>query len=298
MSGTDISHEAAVDTPAPGTAARTPADDPVPGGRTGRNLRTVRVLWHREVIRFARNRLRIVMGLVTPLMFLLILGTGLNSAMDTGAQSDRDFRAFLFPGVMLMAVQAPAMAVGASIVWDRQAGFLRQMLVAPVRRGAILVGICLGGATTGAAYGLLVLVLAGVVGIPYEPGLLLALLQLALLGFAFTSLGVLVATAIKRPDTFQIVVGLCFMPLLFLSGAVFPPGGLPGWLGVLVTGNPLTYGVDALRRTLPGDVDLGNEAQGPQWAGWAPPVVLEVGIIALLATLALAVATRQFSRNE
>ncbi|GGO87601.1 ABC transporter permease [Wenjunlia tyrosinilytica] len=293
---------AAVDTAAPTT---TPEPVPPPEETAGRgalaaDLRAVRVLWQREVIRFGRNRLRVAMSAVTPLMFLLILGTGLNSALSSQQDSLRDFRAFLFPGVLLMAVQAPAVAAGASIVWDRQAGFLRQMLVAPVRRSPLLTGTCLGGATAGVGYGLPILCLGGMVGIPYRPELVLALMELGLIAFAFTALGVLVAVCAKRPETFQVVVGLCMMPLLFLSGAVFPAGGLPGWLGTAVMANPLTYAVDALRRTLPGAgvSGLGTRAASPEWWGWTPPVALEVGLIAALAMAALAVATYRFSHSE
>ncbi|TDV49668.1 ABC transporter permease [Actinophytocola oryzae] len=269
----------------PGTAELTAGE--------GRTLRAVKVMWQREWIRFSRNKVRILMGMITPMMFLLILGTGLN-----GTVGGADYRAYLFPGVLLMAVQSPAMAVGISIVWDRQSGFLRQMLVAPVRRGALLGGLCLGGATTGAVYGLLVLLVAGYAGIPYGPELLLGLLEVALVAFAFTAIGVLAAVRIRRIDTFQIVVGIAVMPMLFLSGAMFPVGGLPTWLGAAVLANPLTYGVDALRRTLPGDLDLGGLAVGPRWWGWAPPVLLEVGIVALIAAVALMAATRRFARAD
>ncbi|RLL69809.1 ABC transporter permease [Streptomyces sp. Z26] len=263
----------------------------------GRDLRTMRVLWHRETLRFGRNKLRIAMGMVTPLMFLLVLGTGLNSTMSE--DSLRDFRAFLFPGVVLMSVQAPAIAVGASIVWDRRSGFLRQMLVAPVRRSAILVGTCLGGATSGVVYGVLVLLLGPVADVPYHPGLLLVLLQVGLVAFAFTALGVAAAVCIRRPETFQVAVSLCMMPLFFLSGAMFPADGLPGWLGTVVRVNPLTYAVDALRRTMPGDgAAVAGGPSGPRWGSWTPPVAVEIGLIAVLAVLALAVATRRFSRVE
>ncbi len=269
-------------------------------GRLGTDLRAVRVLWQREVIRFGRNRLRIAMSVIMPMMFLLVFGTGLNAAVPTEPGALGDFRAFFFPGVLLMAVQAPAMAAGASIVWDRQAGFLRQLLVAPVRRAPLLTGTCLGGATAGLGYALPVLSLGGLVGIPYRPELGLVLAELALIAFAFTSLGVLVAVCAKRPETFQIVLGLCMMPLLFLSGAVFPASGLPGWLGTVVGLNPLTYAVDALRRTLPGEgvAGLGDRAAGPQWGDWTPPVAAELGCVAALAALALTVATYRFARGD
>ncbi|MFJ9909853.1 ABC transporter permease [Streptomyces sp. NPDC101152] len=273
-----------------------------PGGRAhhAADLRAVRVLWQREVIRFARNRLRVAMSVVMPMVFLMIFGTGLNSALPAQQSAFRDFRAFLFPGVLLMAVQAPAMAAGASVVWDRQAGFLRRMLVAPVRRSPLLTGTCLGGATAGACYAVPILCLSGIVGIPYRPELVLVLLELALIAFAFTALGVLVAVCARRPETFQVVIGLCMMPLLFLSGAVFPAAGLPGWLGTAVRLNPLTYAVDALRRTLPGDgvAQLGSRGAGPQWWGWTPPVSLETGFVAAVAVVALSVATYRFARSE
>lgn len=303
MTGTGVRREAgaagAITAPDTGAA---PGAGPGTSGRRERmagDLRTIRVLWQREMIRLGRNRLRILMGVVTPLMFLLILGTGLTSAAGGQAEGFRQFRTYLFPGVLLMAVQAPAMAAGVSIVWDRQAGFLRQILAAPVRRSAVLTGICLSGATSGAVYGALVLLVAGTAGIPYSPRLILVLLELTLIAAAFTAMGVLAAVCIRRIETFQVVVSLCMMPLLFLSGAVFPANGLPGWLGTAVRVNPLTYAVDALRNTLPGPrVDLGGMSAGPQWWGWTPPVILETGVIALLVLGTMVAATRRFSRAD
>ncbi|WP_305783671.1 ABC transporter permease [Symbioplanes lichenis] len=138
------------------------------------------------------------------------------------------------------------------------------------------------------------LTLAPFAGSGYRPGLLLALPVLMLLAFGFTALGVLIAVCIRRPEAFQIVAGLCLMPLLFLSGAVLPAQGLPGWLSGAVLANPLTYGVDALRRTLPGDA----EVVSPAWAGWVPPVAVEIAVLGLLAVLALGVATARFARPE
>lgn len=300
MTRTEVDDGAPATGGAPTYEKALPVHLPGPGsdsGRLARDARTAAVLWRRETIRFSRNKLRVAMGLVTPLMFLLVLGTGLSSTMSD--DNLRNFRAFLFPGVLLMSVQAPAIAVGASIVWDRRSGFLRQMLVAPVRRSAILVGTCLGGATSGAVYGTFVLLLAPVADVPYDLELLVALLELATVSFAFTSLGVAAAVCIRRPETFQVAVSLCMMPLFFLSGAMFPAEGLPGWLGYAVKANPLTYAVDALRRTMPGDgVTMGDRSASPEWWGWTPPVLLEVGLVAGLAALALTVATRRFSKVE
>ncbi|WP_238014372.1 ABC transporter permease [Dactylosporangium sp. AC04546] len=259
-----------------------------------RDLHAVGLLWRREVIRFRRNWAQIVLGLMTPLMFLFILGTGI----DAAARSDGGggYQAFLFPGVLLMAVQAPAVTVGASIVWDRQAGLLRQMLVAPVRRGALVVGICLGGATTGTLYGVAMLAFAGLAGVPYDPWrMTAAMLEVALTALAFAALAVWAAVSLRRPETFQMVVTVAMMPLLFLSGAMFPASGLPGWLGAAVLANPLTYAVDAVRRTLSSGF---GDATSPRWFGAVPPVAVEVGLIALIALLALTLAARRFARAE
>ncbi|WP_093907515.1 ABC transporter permease [Streptomyces sp. cf386] len=273
-------------------------DEPGVGGALVGELRTVRILWRREMARFLRNRARLVMGLVAPLLFLFVLGNGIGSAGgDLG-----HYQAFLFPGTLLMVVQGPAVAVGTVIMWDRQSGFLRQMLVAPVRRGAILAGICLGGATTGALYALPVLALAALMGLPYHPRLLLVLAEITLLAFALTALGVSAAVCIRRPETFQIVSGLAMAPAVLLSGALFPVGGLPSWLGLAVTANPLSYGVAALRRTMPdpatGAVTPSWFHAGPEWWGWTPPVLLDLALVVVPSLLLLTLAARRFARID
>jgi ABC-2 type transport system permease protein len=255
------------------------------------------MLWHREVIRLTRNRMRIVMGLVTPLMFIVVLGTGIESVGGTAVVMEH-YRTFLFPGMLMMAVQSPAMGVGISIVWDRQSGFLRQTLAAPVRRFSLLVGLCLGGATAGALYGFLVLLVAPYAGMSYSPRLLLGLGVVVLIAFTFTSLGILAAVTIRSVDTFEVVVSLSLTPLLFLSGAVFPPNGLPGWLGTVVLVNPMTYAIDATRRVLPGDFFLDGMSQSPRLWGWTPPVWAELLMVLSLALVTLAAATRKFSKAQ
>lgn len=298
MSSATTSHSPADSLPGPATA-QAAAGDVEHRRRAGpflTDLRTVRILWRREVVRFLRNRARLVMGLAAPLLFLFVLGNGIGSA--GGALGH--YQAFLFPGTLLMVVQGPAVAVGSVIMWDRQSGFLRQMLVAPVRRGAVLAGICLGGATTGALYALPVLALAGPMGLPYHPRLLLLLGEITLLAFALTALGVSAAVCIRRPETFQIVSGLAMAPAMLLSGALFPVGGLPSWLGIAVKANPLTYGVDALRRTMPAPTTDAPTPSwfhtGPEWWAWTPPVPLELGFVVVPSLLLLALAGRRFAR--
>ncbi|AJE44473.1 ABC transporter permease [Streptomyces nodosus] len=262
-------------------------------------LRPCLLLWRREMIRLRHNPVRLAMGLVTPLLFLVVLGTGLDAASgNLGKAQLNDYRAFLFPGVLVMSVQAPAIAVGISLVWDRRLGVLRQMLVAPFPRSSVVLGLALGGATTGAIYGLLVLSVGGIASIRYTPVLLVVMVEVLLISLLFTSLGLLAAVTIRQVDTFQVVVNLSLMPLMFFSGAMFPPNGLPGWLAVVVKLNPLTYGIDAVRRTLPGPDVLSSEQTRLLVGGWHPPVVAELGLLAAIVALALGVATYRFSSSK
>ncbi|MFF7136934.1 ABC transporter permease [Streptomyces sp. NPDC008196] len=276
-----------------GTASTPPAE------RSRHPARPVVLLWRREMIRLRHNPVRLAMGLVTPLLFLVVLGTGLDAASSSlGKAQLNDYRAYLFPGTLVMSVQAPAIAVGISLVWDRRLGVLRQMLVAPFPRAAIIFGLALGGATTGAVYGLMVLSVGGIANIRYTPMLLVVLLELLLVSLMFTSLGLLAAVTIRQVDTFQVAVNLSLMPLMFFSGAMFPPNGLPGWLDTVVKLNPLTYGVDAVRRTLPGPDVLTSEQTRLMLGGWHPPVVAELGMMAALTALALGFAGYRFSRTS
>jgi len=177
---------------------------------------------------------------------------------------------------------------------------MREMLVAPVRRGAILLGKCLGGTTAGLFQGLVVLCVAGFVGIPYSASLVLTILgELAIVSFAITALGLLVAVRIRAIQSFMALVQMLLMPLFFLSGALFPVSGLPGWLAVLTRLDPLTYAVDPLRRAVLAHVGggLGAAVAGVTWFGWTVPVPLELAVVALSAVAALAIAVTQFGRD-
>lgn len=290
MSGTDtVATAGSVTTSAPDRPA-TPRE---------RAVRPVLLLWRREMIRLRRNPLRLAMGLVTPLLFLVVLGTGLDAASSTlGKAHLNDYRAYLFPGTVIMAVQSPAIAVGISLVWDRRLGVLRQMLVAPFPRSRIVLGLALAGATTGTIYGLMVLAVGGIAGIAYTPVLLVVLVEILVISLMFTSLGLFAAVTIRQVDTFQIAVNLSLMPLMFFSGAMFPPNGLPGWLNTVVKLNPLTYAVDALRRTLPGPDILRSDQTRLLVLGWQPPVAVELGLVAAIIAGTLGLATYRFARGS
>jgi ABC-2 type transport system permease protein len=210
----------------------------------------------------------------------------------------------MFPGVLCVAVLFTAMISAASLVWDRELGFLREMMVAPVSRTSIVVGKCLGGATIAASQGVIVLALAGLVGVPYDPLLLLgALGMLVLLAFTVSAFGVLVAVSIKQAQTFTWVMQMAVFPMFFLSGALYPVAGLPGWLEVLTKINPLTYAVDPMRHLVFSHLDVSDKAQqtlnpGVTWWGWQLPPLFEAGMVLLLGLAMLGVATWKFSRTE
>jgi ABC-2 type transport system permease protein len=266
-------------------------------------LRAVKVVWEREVIRFATDRMRMVTLLIQPLLFLFVLGTGLQAFSDA-ATDGADLKTFIFPGILCMVLLYSALFSAASIVMDREFGFLREMLVAPVRRSSIVVGMCLGGATIATLQGLIVLALAPLAGVPYDPVLLLGLFGLMLLlAFTVTASAVLAATRIKQLQAFTAVMQMLVMPLFFLSGALFPLAGLPTWLHVLNRLDPLTYAVDPMRRLVFDHVEVSESARqtldpGVTWFGWHVPALLEVGIVLLMGLVMLALAIRQFSRTE
>src|SRR3954471_14460824 len=139
-----------------------------PEGGLRHDLRGVRVVWQREMIRFSRDRLRMVTSLIQPVLFLFVLGTGLSTITSGSSSQNVNLRTFMYPGALAMAVLFTAMFSAASIVWDREFGFLREMLVAPIARWSIVVGKCLGGATTAALQGVIILAFAGLVGVPYS----------------------------------------------------------------------------------------------------------------------------------
>jgi ABC-2 type transport system permease protein len=270
----------------------------VPPRSLRNDLRAVKIVWHRDVLRFFRDKPRIVTALLQPLLYLFVLGTGLSSV--AGGGSGPGLRAFLFPGVMAMAVLFTCFFSAGSLVWDREFGFMREMMVAPVRRAAIVVGKCLGGATAGMFQGVVLLSIAGLVGVRYDPIMIVELLaELALLSFSLTAFAVLIAARIKSMQAFMALVQMLLMPLFFLSGALFPLTGLPGWLTVLTRLDPLTYAVDPMRRTVLAHVAGVHRAPpGATWGSYVVPTWLELVVVAGFALLSLAGAVWQFDRDE
>ena len=266
-------------------------------------LRAIKIVWQRELVRFRADRLRIVTSLVQPLLFLFVLGAGLNQ-LSAASTHGVDLKTFIYPGILCISVMFTAMFSAASIVWDREFGFLREMMVAPVRRSSIIIGKCLGGATVAGFQGVIVIALAGAVHVPYDPALLLGIFALQLLlAFSITAFGVMVAVRIKQMQSFMGVMQMVVMPMFFLSGALYPVANLPAWLAVLNRLDPLTYAVDPMRRLVFNHLDISAAASraldpGVTWWGWRLPGLLEAGVVLALGLAMLGIAIWEFNATE
>jgi ABC-2 type transport system permease protein len=265
-------------------------------------LRATWVVTRRELLRFKQDKARMVTMLLQPLLFIFVMGTGLGSIVDTGGSTD--FRTFLFPGVLATSVLFTAAFAGISLVWDREFGFLREMMVAPISRGSIIWGKCLGGAVVATGQSLVLLALMGTVGIPYAPTLILALIGCLFLGaLLLTALGVLLSTRIKTIQAAMPVSQLLIMPMMFLSGSLFPITNLPDWLAVLTRLNPLTYVVQPMRHLVLQHVSL-TEAEQQRlvpvltWFGWPVPVGVQLLGVAVITLMMITLAARIFRTTE
>ena len=266
-------------------------------------LRAIYIIWYRDLLRFWRDRARIVASLAQPLLFLLIFGTGLSSAIAASGQATGpvDYIQFMFPGIIGMAVLFAAVFGAMSIVWDREFGFLKEVLVAPIDRSAVAIGKSLGGATQAMIQGLILLVLAPLVGVKLTIESVLLLVPFVfLLAFALSAMGVALASRMKSMQGFQIVMNFLMMPMFFLSGALFPLANLPAWLTVLTRLNPATYGIDPIRRiVLAPTLPPGTSDQfGLTIMGQIVPMWFEALVLVGFGIAMLAVAMRNFRHRD
>jgi ABC-2 type transport system permease protein len=210
----------------------------------------VYILWLREVKKYLRSRPQIIASLGQPLMYLLALGFGLGPLFEKSGMGSS--LQFIAPGVIGMAVLFMSIFSGVGLLWDRQFGFLKETLVAPVPRIQIMAGRTLGGATIALIQGTLVLTVCLIAGFrPVDLTMLpLAFLFMALIAVVFAALGTAIGSALRDMQGFQMAMNFLIMPIFFLSGAIFPLAGLPTALSVLTAIDPLTYGIDGLRGAL------------------------------------------------
>ena len=208
------------------------------------------ILWLRQLKRYFRSKARVIGSLGQPILFLIALGFGFGPIFQQAGGGN--YIQFLTPGIIAMSILFIAIFSGIEIIWDKQFGFLKEMLVAPVSRFQIMIGRTLGGATVATLQGIIVLLLSFIVG--FRPGniimLPLGFLFMFLIAILFTALGTAIASVLEDMQGFQLIMNFLVMPLFFLSGALFPLQGLPKMIGVVASIDPLSYGVDGLRGTL------------------------------------------------
>ncbi|MCL5985747.1 MAG: ABC transporter permease [Actinobacteria bacterium] len=217
-----------------------------------RNLKGIYVIWLRDIKRFFRDRTRIIGAIGQPALYLFVLGTGISTALQPMTGSG-GYIGFLFPGIVGMTILFTSTFSALSIIWDREFGFFKEVMVAPISRTAIALGKALGGTTQSMIQGTIMLVFTPFLDIRITFGSLLFLwMMMFLTSFAMTSFGILLASKMKSIQGFQMISNFLLMPMFFLSGSFFPLKNLPTWMDWLVKVNPLSYGVDGIRYILLG----------------------------------------------
>jgi ABC-2 type transport system permease protein len=208
-------------------------------------------LWLREIVRFYRQKARVVGVIASPLLFWFVLGSGFAHSFHSGGAGPDQYMGYFFPGAVVMIVLFTAIFSMMSLIQDRNEGFLLSVLAAPVSRSAIVLGKVLGGATLAAIQGIVFLVFTPLIGVhPSPAAIAVSIAAIVMISFELTALGFAIAWPMDSPQAFHAIVNLILLPLWMLSGALFPAAGASGWLRILMRLNPLTYGVDALRNAL------------------------------------------------
>ncbi len=268
-----------------------------------RALTEIYIIWYREILRFWHNKLRIISSLAMPFFWLVMFGSGMRGAFQLfGAQGSFDFIYFLFPGVVGMTVLTTSVFSSISVVRDREFGLFKEILAAPVSRASITLGKILGGATTTVLQGCLMLILAPLVGIRLEVGMVLALVPtIFLVAFTLASMGMAIASRLRSTEGFQMVMSFFMMPMFFLSGALFPLTNVPRWMEVLSKINPASYGVDLIRQVVFRFLSLPPlvlDSFRLTLFGVRIGVVEDLVIVSAFATLFVLLGVWSFSRAE
>jgi ABC-2 type transport system permease protein len=246
-------------------------------------MNKIYILWLRQLKRYVRTRSRIVGALTQPLLYLVALGYGFGSVYRQAGQGS--YLHFLAPGVIGMSIIFTAIFSGMEVIWDRQFGFLKETLVAPMSRLNIMLGRTLGGATVATIQGMIVMMISLLFGFRPDPWAVLAVLPyMFIVALMFTALGTAIASKISDMQGFQMVINFLVMPMYFLSGSLYPLTGLPTGLAIVASLNPLTYGIDAFRTLLIGQGHYG--------------LPLDTAVLSGLTLLFLFAGSRFFSRLE
>jgi ABC-2 type transport system permease protein len=262
------------------------------------------VLWRRDLLHYWRNRVRAVVGLTMPMIWLFVFGGGMSASFSRGAENFSQlgvaYTQFIFPGVIAMSLIFNAIFSALDTVKDKEFGFLKEILVAPVPRSTIVFGRSLGAASTAAIQAILILLFAPFVGVNLSAVTILALIPtIWIVALSLAAIGILLAAAFDNQEGFQFVVNFVNMPMFFLSGALFPLAQLPGWMEVLVRLNPASYAVDALRRIVLHGQHL-PDAVIDQLSftvfGQSLSITADVVVLLVFSGILIVIAAQRFSR--
>lgn len=242
-------------------------------------------MWLRDMTKFWRSKSRMIGALITPLTFMFFLGPGLISGFRSidGGLIDMSFFA---PGLISMSVLFASLFSGVSIIWERELGILKEILITPANRFYLALGKAVGGVTIAIIQGILIMIVITFIGVNYNSfiGILASIGIMFITGIGFIGLGIILASKIDSHEGFQVIMSFLTMPLILLSGAFFPITDLPSWMDSLVYINPLTYGVEALRMSL-----LGNSSI---------PILYSISVMTLFAVITLTIAGESFGKMK
>ena len=269
-------------------------------------IRGTWVIAYRELLRFFTERTRMFSSFLMPLVFLAIFGAGFSRIVGNVAPGV-DFIQFVYPGIIAQTVLQSSIMSGISIVWDREFGFLKEILVAPIGRSGIVLGKAAGSAVIAIMQGLIMLILAPLVGVSLTPLTVLMLIPvLVLIAISLSGLGVLIASRMRSQQSFQIVMQIVIFPLMFLSGIFFPVNNVPTWMMIISKLNPVTYGVDAIRQiilgphitTTDGITGLPENPIGVTVFGHTMTVGEDILVVVGVGVILMALAIWSFNRQD
>lgn len=250
-------------------------------------------IWLREMIRYIRSKSRIISSLAMPIIWLALLGTAIGGMVRDSPflPSGMNYVQYIAPGIIGMTILFTSIFSGISVIFDREFGFLKEILVAPVSRLSIVLGKAFGGTTTAMIQGMIMFFLAILLGVNFTSefgfgiGFVIAVVFMLLIGLSFVSLGIAFASKIESMEGFQMIMSFLIMPMFFLSGALYPIDTLPDWLKILTYIDPLTYGIDGLRGAI----------QGTSVAHF--PILLNFGVLSLFCLFTLLLSSYLFKRS-
>ena len=268
-------------------------------------------IWQRDVIKFFRDRARLIGSFAMPFMFLVLFGSGMSGALSamlggnaSGPLANFDFVEFMFPGIIGMTVFNTAIFSALSVVQDKEFGYMREILVSPLSRISIAIGKVLGGSTVAVLQGLMMLIFVPFIGVSITFSMVIQLIPIMfLVAFAISAIGLLIASSLKTSQGFQMVVQILIFPMLFLSGALFPLSGMPGWMNVIVKINPLTYSVDMFKKIILQPDKMApalREAMGLDLTIFNHVITFsqEIIVVAVVSIIFVTLATIKFTKSE